>query len=131
MPTIEDFQKFEFKVAKIIEAADHPNADRLYVLKVDAGDTETKTEVQPDESGSAEQEPQTVTVPKYRQIVAGIKKAYTAEELIGKSVVIISNLDTAMLRGVESQGMILAASDDISMSVIVPERAIKAGSKVK
>ena len=131
MPTIEDFQKFEFKVAKIIEANDHPNADRLYVLKVDVGETETKTELPKYEYGSGEQEPQTVTVPKYRQVVAGIKKFYNKEELIGKYVVIVDNLEPAVLRGVESQGMILAASDEASLSVIMPERDIKIGSKVK
>ena len=131
MPTIEEFQKFEFKVAKIIEAQDHPNADRLYVLKVDVGETETKTELPAYESGSGDLEPQTISVPKYRQIVAGIKKFYSKEELAGKYVVIVNNLEPATLRGVESQGMILAASDDASLSVIIPEKEIKIGSKGK
>jgi methionyl-tRNA synthetase len=131
MPTIEDFAKFEFKVARIIEAEDHPNADRLYVLKVDVGETETKTELPAYEYGSGEQEPQAVTVPKYRQVVAGIKKFYNKEDLVGKYVIVVNNLEPATLRGVESQGMILAASDDIGLSVIVPEKEIKIGSKVK
>lgn len=107
MPTIDDFRKFEFKIAKIVEVTDHPNADKLYVIKIDAGGIE-------------------------KQIVAGIKLAYTKEELVGKSVVLVDNLDSATLRGVESQGMLLAATglDGVPI-LIVPEKAIEPGAKVK
>ncbi|MCB9679766.1 MAG: methionine--tRNA ligase subunit beta, partial [Alphaproteobacteria bacterium] len=80
-----DFAKVALKVGKVVEAAPHPDADRLLVLKVDAG------EGQP------------------RQIVAGIASKFAPADLIGRTVVIVANLKPAMLRGVESQGMLLAA----------------------
>ncbi len=106
MASIEDFKKIELKVAVIKEVADHPNADRLYVLQIDVGD-------------------------KTKQIVAGIRAKYTKEELVGKQVVIIDNLETAVLRGVESQGMILAGSDDNGVCLLSPLREMKLGSIVK
>lgn len=106
MVSIKEFQQIEFVIAKIKEVKEHPNADRLYVVKVDLGNEE-------------------------RQLVAGIRQAYTPEELIGKSVVIASNLDPATIRGEESQGMILAASDENGLAVLVPDREIALGSRVK
>jgi len=106
MATIEDFKKIELKVAEIKEVTEHPNADRLYVIKVDLGD-------------------------KTKQVVAGIRSAYPKEELIGKQVVLVDNLEPALLRGVESQGMILAASDEEGISIISPLRKLKLGSIVK
>lgn len=106
MVSYEDFKKLELKVAEIKEVNDHPNADRLYVLTIDLGD-------------------------KQKQIVAGIKAFYQKEDLIGKQVVVIDNLETAILRGVESQGMLLAASDETGIVIVSPERKIKAGSIVK
>ncbi len=106
MISFEDFKKMELKIARITEAKDHPDADKLYVLKVDTG-TETK------------------------QLVAGIKKAYSLEELINKKVVIISNLEPAIIRGVESQGMVLAAQDDnIGISVLIPDKDVAVGSAI-
>ncbi len=106
MISFEDFKKMELKIARITEAKDHPDADKLYVLKVDTG-TETK------------------------QLVAGIKKAYSLEELINKKVVIISNLEPAIIRGVESQGMVLAAQDDnIGISVLIPDKDVAVGSTI-
>lgn len=106
MATYDDFKKLEFKVAKIKDVQDHPNADRLYVITVDLGD-------------------------KTKQVVAGIKGSNTKEDLIGKQVVIVDNLDPAVLRGVESQGMILAASDENGSSVVTIAREMKLGSIVK
>lgn len=106
MATIEDFRKLEFRVARIKEVNDHPDADRLYVIILDLGD-------------------------RTKQVVAGIKMSYSKEELIGKQVVMVDNLDPAMLRGVESQGMILAASDETGMAIVSPLREIKLGSIVK
>lgn len=107
MANYEDFKKLEFKVGRIKEVNDHPNADRLYVIIVDMGD-------------------------KQKQVVAGIKSFYAnKEDLIGRQVVIVDNLDPAMLRGVESQGMILAASDDEGMSIVTLDRQRKLGSIVK
>lgn len=106
MATIEDFKKLELRVGEIKEVEDHPNADKLYVVKVDLDG-------------------------RIKQLVAGIKKSYTKEELIGKQVVVVDNLDPAMLRGVESQGMILAASDDQGIAVVTTDKKVKLGSIVK
>ncbi|MCX5711286.1 MAG: methionine--tRNA ligase subunit beta [Candidatus Omnitrophica bacterium] len=106
MATIEDFRKLELKVAQIKEVNDHPNADRLYVITLDVGD-------------------------KTKQVVAGIKANYLKEDLVGKLVVLVDNLDSAVLRGVESQGMILAASDEEGITIVSPEKPKKLGSVVK
>ncbi|MFA5099538.1 MAG: methionine--tRNA ligase subunit beta [Candidatus Omnitrophota bacterium] len=104
--TLDDFKKVELRVAQIKDVAEHPNADKLYVLTVDAGNTT-------------------------KQIVAGIKRGYTKEELVGKFVVLVNNLAPAILRGVESQGMLLAASDQDSIAVVSPDKPMKPGSAVK
>jgi len=106
MVTIEEFKKLEIKIAVIKEVVDHPNADRLYIITLGLGD-------------------------KTKQVVAGIKSSYTKEELIGKQVVIVDNLAPAVLRGVESQGMILATSDAEGIALISPERKMRLGSVVK
>ena len=107
LASLEDFKKLTFRVGVVVEAADHPNADRLLVLKVDLGD------------GAA------------RQVVAGIKGSYAAADLLGKRVVVVANLKSATLRGVESQGMVLAASDGASIVVLSLERPIPAGTPVR
>jgi methionyl-tRNA synthetase len=106
MATIDDFKKLELKVAQIKEVNDHPNADRLYVITLDVGE-------------------------KTKQVVAGIKASYLKEDLVGKLVVLVDNLDPAVLRGVESQGMILAASDEEGITIVSPEKPKKLGSIVK
>lgn len=106
MITIEEFAKVELKVGKVLEAKRVEGSNKLVVMRVDTGEE--------------------------RQIVAGIGKAYTPEELIGKSIVLVTNLQPAMLMGVESHGMLLATSDDEGrLSIIIPERQTKEGSKVK
>ena len=106
MVTIEDFRKLELKVAQIKEVNDHPNADRLYVLKVDLGGEE-------------------------RQLVAGIRTSYSKEQLVGRYVVVVSNLEPATIRGEQSQGMVLAASDEQGICVLSTDRPVKLGSIVK
>ena len=106
MATYEDFKKLEFKVGMIKDAVEHPNADRLYILTVDLGD-------------------------KTKQVVAGIRAYYKKEDLIGRQVVVVDNLDPATLRGVESHGMILASSDENGMAIIAPDKTMKLGSIVK
>jgi methionyl-tRNA synthetase len=106
MASIEDFRKLELRIAQIKEVNDHPNADKLLVLIVDLGD-------------------------RQKQVVAGIKAFYTKEELVGKQVILVDNLDPVILRGVESQGMILAGSDDVMLAVLSPDRKLKLGSIVK
>ncbi|MCC6426743.1 MAG: methionine--tRNA ligase subunit beta [Phycisphaerales bacterium] len=85
--TFDEFAKIDLRIAKVIKAEFHPSADKLLKIQVDDG------------SGTP------------RQICAGIRGAYAPEELIGKSIVIVANLAPRMLRGEESRGMLLAASD--------------------
>ncbi len=105
MISIEEFRKIEIKVATIKHAEPHPNADRLMVLKIDLGSEE-------------------------RQLVAGIKEHYAAEDLIGRQIVVVANLEPAKLRGIESQGMLLAASDDNKIVILNPEKKVAPGAKV-
>lgn len=93
---IEDFKKLDLRIGKVLSVKDHTNANKLYVLEVDLG-TEK------------------------RQIVAGVKAFYKPEELVGQNVVIIANLAPAMLRGVESQGMMLAVTTADSVAVLTPD----------
>ena len=108
MPEIglEEFQHVELRVGTIVNAEAHPQADRLLVLQVDVGG-------------------------QVRQLVAGIKSAYQPTELIGKQVVVVTNLKPATLRGVESHGMVLAAQDGSTLALLTPDRPLKAGSVVK
>lgn len=105
MISIDDFRKVELKIATVRSAEHHPNADRLMVLQVDLGNEQ-------------------------RQICAGIRDHYTPEDLIGKQVVVVANLETAKLRGMESQGMLLAASDEGRVIFLTPEKVVQAGAKV-
>ena len=104
--SIDDFKKIELRVATIKAAEPHPNADKLLVLQIDLG---------------AEQ----------RQICAGIRIHYTPEELVGKQIIVVANLATAKLRGMESQGMLLAASSGDQVIVLTPDKPALAGSQVK
>jgi len=101
----EDFLKLKFKTAKVLTAEKIDGADKLLKVTIDAGSEE-------------------------RQLVAGIAKHYTAEELIGKTVIIVANLKPAKIRGIKSEGMILAAQDKKSLAVLTSDRDIKPGSKV-
>lgn len=87
MIAFDDFAKVDLRVAKIVEAENHPNADRLLKLQLDDGSGEP------------------------RQICAGIKGHYEAADLVGKHIVIVANLEPRTIRGEESRGMLLAASD--------------------
>ena len=102
---IDDFAKVELKVGKILECQPHPKADRLLVSKIDIGG-------------------------EVRTIVSGIRKYYSEKDLIGKKVIVVTNLKPVNLRGVESNGMILAASDDENLSVLTVLNDVKEGSKV-
>ncbi len=105
MISIDEFRKIEIKVATIKHAEPHPNADRLMVLKIDLGSEE-------------------------RQLVAGIKGHYAAEDLIGRQIVVVANLESAKLRGIESQGMLLAATDNDKIVLLNPEKPVSPGARV-
>lgn len=106
MASLEAFQQIDLRIGRIVEAAPHPNADRLLVLQVDLG-TER------------------------RQVVAGIKASYEPERLIGRTVALVANLETATIRGVESQGMVLAAQDEQGIVLLTTERPVQPGSRIK
>jgi methionine--tRNA ligase beta chain len=72
----------------------------------------------------------TVKSAEQRQICAGIRNHYTPEELVGRQVVVVANLETAKLRGLESQGMLLAASDEGRVIFLTPEKPVQPGSKI-
>jgi methionyl-tRNA synthetase len=105
--TIEQFRQLELKVGTVTAAEPHPNADRLVVLRVDVGESEP------------------------RQIVAGIRAHYAPEALVGRQVVVVANLEPAKLRGVESQGMLLAASADDRVVLVRPDDAMPPGALVR
>ncbi len=105
MVSFKDFEKLDLRVAKIISAEQHPDADKLLVLQIDLGDEQ-------------------------RQIVAGVKEFYGLDELKGKTIVVVANLEPAQIRGVESQGMLLAAGDKAKLAILTPDSDIEPGTVV-
>lgn len=104
--SIEEFRKMDLRIAKVLSAERVPKTDKLIKLEIDVGDEK-------------------------RTIVAGIAEVYSPEELIGKEVVIIANLEPAKIKGIVSQGMLLAAIDKEGKPVILkPEKEVEPGSKV-
>ena len=103
--TIDEFQKMDLRVAKVLSAERIEGSEKLLKLSIDAGEP--------------------------RQIVSGIAKAYAPEDLVGKEVVIIANLDPRTMMGLESQGMILAAHGENGEPIMLTvEREAPAGSKI-
>ncbi len=103
--TADDFRRIQLKVARILEASRVAGTRKLLQLTVDAGD------------GA-------------RTLVAGIAESYEPEQLIGKSVVIVANLQPTKIRGIESQGMLLAGESDGKLVLIVPEAQLPPGAKI-
>ncbi|QQG39216.1 MAG: hypothetical protein HYS32_02055 [Candidatus Woesearchaeota archaeon] len=101
-----EWEKFDFRIGEISEVNDHPNAERLYILKVGLGDKEI-------------------------QLVAGIKIKYKKEELIGRKIVVFANLEPAKLRGIESNGMLLAADVNGEPFLLTTDKTVPNGAKVK
>lgn len=102
--TIDDFTQMGLKVGVIEKVEDVEGADKLYKLTVNTGERRT--------------------------LVAGVKKQYTPEQLLNKKIVVITNLEPATIRGIKSEGMLLAASDGDKISIITPDEDVPAGSKV-
>ncbi len=103
----DDFLKLDLRVATITQAEEHPAADKLLVLQVDLGDQQ-------------------------RQIIAGIKGYYEPAALVGKQIVVVANLPPRKMRGLESQGMLLAACTDDrqTLALLTLDRPIPAGTRV-
>ena len=106
MIPFNDWKKMDLRIGKILEVNDHPNADKLLVMKVDIGN-------------------------EIRTIVAGIKEYYTKKELKGKRVVVFVNLEQKELRGIKSEGMILAAVKDNKVILLQPEKDIDIGAVIQ
>jgi len=104
--TFDEFKRIDLRIGKIVEVIDHPKADRLYVIRVDLGG-------------------------EMRTLVAGIKPWYKKEELLGKYIVVLVNLEQKTIRGVTSEGMLLAADDGENVSILTVDKPIKLGARVR
>jgi len=106
MINFDDFTKLDIRIAEIKTAEKHPNADKLLVLGVDLGDEQ-------------------------RTVVSGIAEFFSPEDIIGKKVTMLTNLEPRKIRGIQSQGMILMAEDENGLSFLEPNAAIANGSEVR
>ena len=106
MISIDDFKKVELKVAKVLSAERVEGSEKLLKLEVDLGDEK-------------------------RQIIAGIGKAYNPEDLPGKEIIVVANLEPRLLMGLESQGMVLAANDESGPVLLMPEKEVNPGTGIK
>jgi methionine--tRNA ligase beta chain len=106
MISFEDFQKIDLRVAKIIKAEKIEGSEKLLKLEVNLGK-------------------------EVRQIVAGIAKFYKPEDLVGKEIVVVANLEPKKLMGIESQGMLLAADDNGKPIILIPEKEVPPGTKIR
>lgn len=104
--TFDDFKKLDMRIAMILEAEKIPGSEKLIKLKIDIGEGE-------------------------RQLVAGIGQFYATEELIGRRIAVVVNLEPKMLMGLESQGMLLAADSPEGPVLLMPDREVPAGSKIR
>jgi len=105
MISFKEFKKLDLRVGKIIEAERVEGADKLLKLKVDLGEEE-------------------------RQLVAGIAKFYQPENLIGRELIVVANLEPKTLMGIESQGMLLAASVEGRPVILEPDEEVPPGTKI-
>ena len=107
--SFDDWKKLDLRAGRILSAENIEGADKLYKLEVDVGEEKPRT------------------------LVAGIKKHYTKEELKGKACVVFCNLEPRMMKGIKSEGMILAAvsEDESKIKLLKPEKDIKAGSRIR
>ncbi|HEX3029837.1 MAG TPA: methionine--tRNA ligase, partial [Clostridia bacterium] len=103
--TIDDFAKIDLRLAKVLEAEKVEGAEKLLKLKVELGN-------------------------EVRQVVSGIAKHYQPDQIVGKYVILVANLKPVKLRGIESQGMILAASDDKDLALATIDKVIGSGAKI-
>jgi len=102
----DDFAKLDLRVATVLSAREHPNADKLLLVQIDVGGQE-------------------------KQIVAGIRGHYQPEDLVGRQIIVLNNLEEVVLRGEESCGMLLAASDEEGVVLLQPDRKCTPGSTIK
>jgi tRNA-binding protein len=102
----DDFSKLDLRVATVLSAREHPNADKLLLLQIDVGEQQ-------------------------KQIIAGIRGHYRPEELTGRQIIVVNNLEEVVLRGEESKGMLLAATDGEDIVLLRPDRECEPGAAIK
>lgn len=102
---LEEFQRLDIRVGKVLQAEPIQKSEKLILLKVDIGG-------------------------EVRQLVAGLRPHYRPEELVGKEVVVLANLEPKTLMGYVSQGMLLAAVDNGKPVLLIPEQEVKPGAKI-
>lgn len=105
MITFEDFEKIDLRLAKILSAEKIEGSDKLLKIQAQTGEEE-------------------------KQIIAGIGKFYEPQDLIGKTIVVVFNLEPRIMMGLESQAMLLAVKDENGLSVIIPDKEMAAGLKL-
>ncbi|MCQ9205176.1 MAG: hypothetical protein NG737_02565 [Omnitrophica bacterium] len=105
MINFDDFSKLDLRIGKILEVKAHPDAEKLYLLKVDIGE-------------------------KTISLVAGMKPFYSSEDLLGKLIVVLVNLEPRNIRGFLSEGMLLAAQSKDDVSLIISDKEIIPGSLI-
>ncbi|MGE5579687.1 MAG: methionine--tRNA ligase subunit beta [Bacillota bacterium] len=103
--TIDQFKQVDLRVAEVLSCERIQGADKLLRLQVSFGD-------------------------ETRQILAGVAMYYTPEELVGKKIIVVHNLKPAVIRGLESNGMLLAAKDGENLAVLTVDRAVANGSRI-
>ncbi len=114
----EEFQKIDLRIVRILEAERIEGSEKLLKLKADCGNKELTSQ------GAAPEK-------DIRHIVAGIGTSYAPEQLIGKEIAIVANLEPRTLMGIESQGMVLAASGATGPVVLMPAQEVSPGVKIK
>ena len=102
--SIEEFKRLDLRVGRIVQAEEVPGADKLLKLLVNLGDRQV-------------------------QLVAGIKRHYSPQELAGKLVAVVANLKPATIRGIRSEGMILAATDG-TLALLSPDKEVEPGTRI-
>lgn len=106
MVSFEDFQKIELKTAKVADAQRVKGSDKLLRLEIELGGEK-------------------------RQLVAGIAKYYKPEEMIGRDIVVVANLEPKTIFGLESRGMLLAANVDGEPVLLQPDREVPSGTTIR
>jgi len=113
MINFKEFKKMDLRVARVIEAEKIEESDNLLKLQVDLGE-----------------DPSTGSGQGTRQIIAGIAKFYKSEDLVGKEIAIVANLEPKIVFGVESKGMLLAAENENEVVLLIPEKEVPPGTKI-
>jgi methionyl-tRNA synthetase len=105
----EDFAKLDLRVAKVLEVRDHPNADKLICMTIDLGD-------------------------RRQEIIAGLKGHYAPESLVGRQIIVVANIQPRKMRGLESNGMLLAATTgegpDQKVVILTTDQPVPSGSPI-